>query len=151
MAARRPASSNLAILITADEQMQAVPVSDHIAANDIGANPIDTITTRSNVVFWFNTASQSPVNRMATLNGAYGAGLARYLHDHGGEVLEVPRPDRRIRRQRGKSDPIDDEAAARTVLAGKASGAPKLADGPIEAIRMLRIARNGAVKAARPP
>jgi transposase len=33
------------------------------------------------------------------------------------------------------------------VLAGKASGAPKLADGPIEAIRMLRVARGGAVKA----
>ena len=79
--------------------------------------------------------------------GAYGAGLARYLHDQGIDVLEVPRPDRRIRRQRGKSDPIDAEAAARTVLAGKASGAPKLADGPIEAIRMLRVARNGAVKA----
>lgn len=79
--------------------------------------------------------------------GAYGAGLARCLHDHGVEVLEVPRPDRRLRRQRGKSDPIDAEAAARTVLAGKASGAPKLADGPIEAIRMLRVARNGAVKA----
>jgi transposase len=79
--------------------------------------------------------------------GAYGAGLARYLHDQGVDVLEVPRPDRRIRRQRGKSDPIDAEAAARTVLAGKASGAPKLADGPIEAIRMLRVARNGAVKA----
>jgi len=79
--------------------------------------------------------------------GAYGAGLARHLHDQGIEVLEVPRPDRRLRRQRGKSDPIDAEAAARTVLAGTASGAPKLADGPIEAIRMLRVARTGAVKA----
>jgi transposase len=79
--------------------------------------------------------------------GAYGAGLARHLHNEGVEVLEVPRPDRRLRRQRGKSDPIDAEAAARTVLAGRASGAPKLADGPIEAIRMLRIARNGAIKA----
>jgi transposase len=78
---------------------------------------------------------------------AYGAGLARYLHEQNVEVLEVPRPDRRLRRQRGKSDPIDAEAAARTVLAGKASGTPKLADGPIEAIRMLRVARVGAVKA----
>jgi transposase len=54
--------------------------------------------------------------------GAYGAGLTRYLHEQNVEVLEVPRPDRRLRRQRGKSDPIDAEAAARTVLAGKASG-----------------------------
>jgi transposase len=79
--------------------------------------------------------------------GAYGAGLARHLHEHGVEVLEVPRPDRRLRRQRGTSDPLDAEAAARTVLAGNANGAPKLATGPIEAIRMLRVARTGAVKA----
>src|SRR4051794_26645873 len=43
--------------------------------------------------------------------GAYGAGLTRHLHDQGVTVLEVPRPDRRLRRQRGKSDPIDAEAA----------------------------------------
>lgn len=79
--------------------------------------------------------------------GAYGAGLARYLHGQGVIVLEVPRPDRRLRRQRGKSDPIDAEAAARTVLAGDAAGPPKLATGQIEAIRMLRVARLGAVKA----
>jgi hypothetical protein len=39
------------------------------------------------------------------------------------------------------------EAAARTGLAGNASGVPELATGPIEAIRMLRVARAGAVKA----
>jgi transposase len=80
-------------------------------------------------------------------SGAYGAGLARHLHEQGVTVLEVPRPDRRLRRQHGKSDPLDAEAAARTVLAGNASGAPKLATGAIEAIRMLRVARTGAVKA----
>jgi hypothetical protein len=80
-------------------------------------------------------------------NRRLGAGLARYLHEQNVEVLEVRGPDRRLRRQRGKSDPIDADAAARTVLAGNASGAPKLADEPIEAIRMLRVARLGAVKA----
>jgi transposase len=55
----------------------------------------------------------------------------------------VPRPDRRLRRQRGKSDPIDAEAAARAVLAGTATVKPK----SIEAIRAIRVARNGAVKA----
>lgn len=79
--------------------------------------------------------------------GAYGTGLARYLHEQGVNVLEVPRPDRRLRRQRGKSDPIDAEAAARTALTGKNSGPPKLATGPIEAIRMIRVARVGAMKA----
>ncbi len=61
-------------------------------------------------------------------------------------VFEVARPDRRLRRQAGKSDPIDAEAAARAVLAGKATR-PKAADGRIEAMRALRVARNGAVKA----
>ena len=79
--------------------------------------------------------------------GAYGAGLARHLADQGVTVLEVPRPDRRLRRNRGKSDPLDAEAAARAVLAGTATVAPKQADGPVEAIRALRIAKLGAIKA----
>lgn len=79
--------------------------------------------------------------------GAYGAGLARSLAAEGVTVFEVPRPDRRTRRNRGKSDPIDAEEAARSVLAGKATAAPKLADGPIEAIRNLHVAKVGAIKA----
>jgi transposase len=38
---------------------------------------------------------------------AYGAGLARHLAGKGIAVVEVPRPDRRTRRSKGKSDPID--------------------------------------------
>ncbi len=79
--------------------------------------------------------------------GSYGAGLTRHLHERGVVVLEVPRPDRRLRRQHGKSDPVDAEAAARAVLAGKGVVAPKLGTGAIEALRALRVARNGAVKA----
>ena len=79
--------------------------------------------------------------------GAYGAGLARFLRRQRVVVFEVPRPDRRIRRNRGKSDPIDAEAAARAVLAGTATIIPKRADGPVEAIRALRVARLGAIKA----
>jgi transposase len=79
--------------------------------------------------------------------GAYGAGLARHLHREDVSVIEVPRPDRRLRRNCGKSDPIDAEAAARAVLAGTARVIPKRADGPVEAIRSLRIARLGAIKA----
>lgn len=79
--------------------------------------------------------------------GAYGAGLARRLRTENITVVEAPRPDRRTRRNRGKSDSIDAEAAARAVLAGTATLTPKHADGPVEAIRSLRIARTGAVKA----
>ena len=79
--------------------------------------------------------------------GTYGAGLARHLTGQGMDVVEVDRPDRKTRRRQGKSDPIDAIAAARAVLAGTASGAPKTRTGPVEAIRALRVARRGAVKA----
>jgi transposase len=79
--------------------------------------------------------------------GTYGAGLARHLAEHHVEVVEVDRPDRKTRRRQGKSDPIDALAAARAVLAGTATGAPKTRTGPVEAIRALRVARRGAVKA----
>ncbi|MBE0418379.1 MAG: IS110 family transposase [Coriobacteriia bacterium] len=79
--------------------------------------------------------------------GSFGAGLCRHLLTAGVEVIEVDRPDRRTRRMRGKSDPIDAEAAARAVLAGTATGRPKDRRGVVESIRALRVARSGAVKA----
>jgi transposase len=79
--------------------------------------------------------------------GTYGAGLARYLNTEGIDLVEVDRPDRRTRRVQGKSDPIDAIAAARATLSGQASGTPKTRTGPVEAIRALRVARAGAVKA----
>jgi len=57
--------------------------------------------------------------------GSYGAGLCRHLLAEGVRVLDVDRPDRRTRRTRGKSDPIDAESAARAVLAGTATTVPK--------------------------
>jgi transposase len=73
--------------------------------------------------------------------------LARFLDTHGQTVLEVNRPDRSARRRRGKSDPVDAEAAARAVQAGEASAVPKAGDGAVEMIRALRVARASAVKA----
>ncbi len=78
--------------------------------------------------------------------GSYGAGLASYLRRHGHKIVEVNRPDRRVRRQRGKSDPIDAENAARAVLAGTATATPKSATGTVEMIRHTKIARDTAVK-----
>lgn len=79
--------------------------------------------------------------------GSWGSGLARFLVDAGVEVLEVDRPDRQARRRRGKSDPIDAQAAALAVLSGRATGRPKAQNGQVEAIRALRAARRSAVKA----
>lgn len=78
---------------------------------------------------------------------SYGAGLARYLAGENVEVLEVNRPNRQQRRRRGKSDPTDAEAAARAALNGEASATPKAGDGPVEGIRVLRLARRSAMKA----
>src|SRR3712207_7149059 len=74
--------------------------------------------------------------------GAYGAGPARHLRATGQTVIEVDRPDRKTRRQRGKSDPIDAYAAAAAVLSGAAAGTPKTRAGRAEAIRTLRVARS---------
>jgi transposase len=79
--------------------------------------------------------------------GSYGAGLVRFLAAHGQRVVEVNRPDRQLRRRRGKSDPVDADAAARTVQAGEATGTPKTQDGTVEMVRSLRVARQSAVKA----
>ena len=82
--------------------------------------------------------------------GSYGAGLTRWLRGRGLTVVEVERPDRhsrQARRRRGKSDPLDAEAAARAVQAGTVIGQPKAGDGRVEMIRTLRLARRSAMKA----
>ncbi len=71
--------------------------------------------------------------------GAYGAELARVLTAAGVTVVDVDRPDRRTRRMKGKSDPIDAYAAATAVLSGRATGVPKSRDGVVEAVRVLRV------------
>jgi transposase len=80
--------------------------------------------------------------------GSYGIGLARFLRRQGHSPLEVSRPPRKgERRLSGKSDAIDAEHAARSVLTGVGLVTPKLADGQVEAIRLVKVARDTAVKA----
>jgi transposase len=79
--------------------------------------------------------------------GSYGAGLSRYLRGEGVTVVEVNRPDRRQRRNAGKSDPLDAYSAADAVLAGRARALPKGSDGIAESIRVLHLTRAGAIKA----
>jgi len=78
--------------------------------------------------------------------GSYGVGLASFVRRHGYKVIEVVRPDRRERRLNGKSDLLDAHSAARTVLAGTATATPKSADGTVEMIRQLKVAKDTAVK-----
>ena len=77
--------------------------------------------------------------------GSYGAGLARYLAEANIEVVEVNRPNRQLRRQRGgKTDTVDAEAAARASASGQATSVPKSGVGPVECLRMLVVARRSA-------
>ena len=78
--------------------------------------------------------------------GSYGAGLTSYLRRCGHRVVEVNRGDRRSRRSNGKSDAIDAEVAARSVLAGTSTAIPKTADGLVEMIRQVKVARDTARK-----
>jgi transposase len=78
---------------------------------------------------------------------SHGTALTRFLRHEGVQVLEVNRPDRATRRRRGKTDAIDAENAARSVLSGQATAAAKSGNGPVEAIRMFKIAKDSAVKA----
>ena len=79
--------------------------------------------------------------------GSYGAGVARFLIGRGYAVVEVNRPDRSTRHRKGKSDPTDAEMAARAVLSGVADATPKSGEGEVEMIRMLKSAKDSAVKA----
>jgi transposase len=79
--------------------------------------------------------------------GSYGAALARHLRAAGVEVIEVNAPDKATRRRRGKTDTLDAEAAARAVLSGRAGGSAKTGDGPVEMLRMFKLAKASAIKA----
>jgi transposase len=79
--------------------------------------------------------------------GSYGAGLTRYLIGEDVEVLEVNQPDKATRRRRGKTDTIDAQAAAQAVISGRATAIAKTSDGPVEMVRMLKLAKDSAVKA----
>ncbi len=78
--------------------------------------------------------------------GSYGVGLASWLRRNGYRLVEVNRGDRRSRRANGKTDSLDAEAAARSVLSGEATAVPKSADGAVEMIRHIKIARDTARK-----
>ena len=79
--------------------------------------------------------------------GSYGAGLTRFLTSLGYVVVEVNRPDRSIRHRKGKTDTTDAEMAARAVLAGVADTTPKSGEGEVEMIRILKTAKDSAIKA----
>lgn len=79
--------------------------------------------------------------------GSYGTGITRVLSAEGFHVAEVARPNRRSRRLRGKSDPLDARQAALNVLSDSDTAVPKSAGGTVEVLRMLLAERRSASKA----
>ena len=79
--------------------------------------------------------------------GSYGAALARHLTGRRVTVIEVGRPNRQVRRRHGKTDVVDAIAAARAVQSGEATATPKAHDGPVEALRALKVVQRSASKA----
>jgi transposase len=92
----------------------------------------------------------APGARVWAVEGAghYGAGFARYLSDHGETVLEAGRGPRDERRLRGKDDPLDAVRAARAALASEKLVLPRTGQRR-EALRLLLVARRGAVEVRR--
>jgi transposase len=78
--------------------------------------------------------------------GSYGAALTRQLRAAGITVIEVNQPDKATRRRRGKNDTIDAQAAAQAVLSGRATATAKSGDGPVEMLRMFKLAKSSAIK-----
>jgi hypothetical protein len=79
--------------------------------------------------------------------GGYGAGLTRFLVDHGEWVIELDRPQRPKRRNGAKSDPLDAVRAAREALSRRHLGEPR-GDGDRAALAVRLTARRSAVDAA---
>jgi transposase len=77
---------------------------------------------------------------------SYGAALTRHLLAAGVQVIEVNAPDKTTRRRRGKTDTIDAEAAAHAVLSGRATAVAKAGDGPVEMLRLFKLAKASATK-----
>ena len=81
--------------------------------------------------------------------GTYGAELYQALLNKKVSILEVNRPDRSMRRLKGKSDTTDAENAARSVWSGTATSIPKAQSGACESMRIVLVARKSAVKAKK--
>jgi transposase len=80
--------------------------------------------------------------------GSYGAGLARFLSEHGEAVLEISRTPRSERRLAGKDDSLDAVRIGRAALASETLALPRSGERR-EALRLLLIARRSAVDVRR--
>jgi len=79
--------------------------------------------------------------------GSYGAGLTRFLAEHGETVIELGRPNWSARRNGAKSDPLDAARSGREPLAREHLAQPR-APGNRAALAVRLTARRSAVDAS---
>lgn len=92
---------------------------------------------------WIDRSAPGPLLAAVEGTGSYGASLHAALRDAGIPVIEA-RPPKRVDRLHGKSDSIDAEAAARSVLGQKIESLASPRDGKTRSgLRVLLAARRG--------
>jgi transposase len=94
----------------------------------------------------FISSRGRPVRVGVEGTGSYGAQVTLLLTAEHLDVVEVDRPDRRLRRSKGKSDPIDAFAAADAARTGRATTPVKPRTGAVEALRLHKISRDSAMR-----
>ena len=126
-----------------------------VAINITGVHPAATTVPASNRGCATLEAWAKAMRLVQTFGvegtGLYGAGLSRFLREREHTNVQVNRPNRQLRHQKGKSDVADAASPARAVLAGLAVGQPKSGTDTVEIIYHLKIARDTAVKARTQP
>jgi len=122
--------------IVADEYTQVIGVDTHartqtyVVLDTRTGGIIDTAMFPTNpaglarALAWIDRRTSA--GRLAAIEGtsSYGASLTEALQQAGIPVVEARPPRRADRGARGKSDPIDAEAAARAAIASLAGAAP---------------------------
>lgn len=128
------------------DDVHVAAVCDTASSRTLATESFPTTTDGyAELLSWVN--AHGTIDRIGVEStGSWGVGLTRHLSAAGVEVIEVDRPDRKARRQDGKTDTIDAVAAARAVISGRATGTPKTRDGSVEAIRQLEIVYHAATK-----
>ena len=79
--------------------------------------------------------------------GTYGVSLAKHLRTQQVTVGEVIRPNRQVRRRHGKTEGRRRDRCGRAALSGEANATPKTHDGPVRALRTLKVLQRSATKA----
>jgi transposase len=141
-----PSSTGIIIGVDTHKFVHVAVAIDHLGTRLASCSASADRAGYAELVVWARTLGHIEAFGIEG-TGSYGVGLASYCRRQALRVVEVSHCDRRKRRNNGKSDTLDAESAARSVLAGLATAVPKSADGAAEMVRQIKVARDTAVKA----